>query len=169
MALRIQRLDNTVDCLWWSQWLGYAQRPSRRGSSYLILEELPFHPIHCKRTFFPPHNSFLEQNLTKTPSETNHQPSVSIYLQRWLLILLRCINVSIAAGLLFGAIYHLCSTNRDANLGLIAVVTIVFGCCVGLVTNARKSKVFAACAAYCAVLVVFTSENLTFKQWELFE
>jgi hypothetical protein len=70
--------------------------------------------------------------------------------------------VLLAAGLLFGAIYHFHSTNSDhVKLGLIVAYTVVFGCFVGLVTNARRSDVFAACAAHCPVLVVFISGNLS--------
>ena len=80
--------------------------------------------------------------------------------ERRLLILVGCVNVSIAVELLFGAIHHLYSINSDyVKLGLIAAYTIVFGCCVGLATDARRSEVFTACAAYCAVLVVFISGN----------
>lgn len=63
--------------------------------------------------------------------------------------------------MLFGAIYALYYVqNEQIKLGLIAVFTTAFALCVGLVTNARRSDVFAACAAYAAVLVVFISGNL---------
>jgi hypothetical protein len=69
----------------------------------------------------------------------------------------------LAAVLLFGAIYALYYvTNEQTKLGLIAVFTTAFAICVGLVTNARRSDVFAACAAYAAVLVVF-------HQWQCWE
>lgn len=51
--------------------------------------------------------------------------------------------------------------DRDQKkLGLIAGYTIAFATCIGLATNAKKAEVFAACAAYSAVLVVFVSGDL---------
>jgi len=71
------------------------------------------------------------------------------------------INLILAAALLFGAILNLYYvTDERKRLGLIAGYTIAFAMCVGLVTKARKSEVFAACAAYAAVLVVFVSGSL---------
>ena len=67
----------------------------------------------------------------------------------------------LAAVLLFGAIYNLYRVRDDQKrLGLIAGYTLAFAICVGLVTNSRRSEVFAACAAYAAVLVVFVSGNI---------
>ena len=51
-------------------------------------------------------------------------------------------------------------TQTEKRLGIIAGYTTMFATCVGLLTNARRSEVFAACAAYAAVLVVFVSGNL---------
>lgn len=67
----------------------------------------------------------------------------------------------IAGVLLFGAILNLYYvTDEQKRLGLIAGYTMAFAICVGLVTKARRSEVFAACAAYAAVLVVFVSGSL---------
>lgn len=67
----------------------------------------------------------------------------------------------LAAVLLFGAILNLYYvTDEQKRLGLIAGYTTAFAICVGLVTKAKSSEVFAACAAYSAVLVVFVSGNL---------
>lgn len=66
-----------------------------------------------------------------------------------------------AAVLLFGAIYNLYYVkNEKGRLGLVGGYTVAFALCVGLLTNARRSEVFGACAAYAAVLVVFISGNL---------
>jgi uncharacterized membrane protein len=73
------------------------------------------------------------------------------------------ITIMLAFTLLFGAIYHLYSTapnNNKLKLALIALYTMLFAACVGLVTNARRAEVFGACAAYAAVLVVFVSGQL---------
>jgi tetraacyldisaccharide-1-P 4'-kinase len=46
------------------------------------------------------------------------------------------------------------------KLGWIALFTLLFAGAIPLVTNARRAEVFAACAAYAAVLVVFVSGNI---------
>jgi len=38
--------------------------------------------------------------------------------------------------------------------------TVLFAACVGWLTNAKRDQIFAATAAYAAVLVVFVSGNL---------
>jgi hypothetical protein len=71
------------------------------------------------------------------------------------------INVLLAACILFGAIYNLYYVKSEQKrLGLIAGYTIGFALCLSLLTNARRSEIFGACAAYAAVLVVFVSGNL---------
>ena len=66
-----------------------------------------------------------------------------------------------AAVLLFGAVLNLYYvTNERKRLGLVAGYTVIFAVCVGLVTTAKRAEIFAACAAYAAVLVVFVSGNL---------
>ena len=81
--------------------------------------------------------------------------------ERGIQITVALMNMILAVLLLFGAIYSLYYV-RDAQkrLGLIAGYTMAFAICVGLVTNAQTSQVFAACAAYAAVLVVFVSGNI---------
>ena len=71
------------------------------------------------------------------------------------------VNIVLAAAFLFGAIYNLYYVQRDqVKLGLIAGYTVAFAMAIGLVTNAKRSEIFGACAAYAAVLVVFVSGNL---------
>ncbi|KAF1949990.1 hypothetical protein CC80DRAFT_497020 [Byssothecium circinans] len=70
-------------------------------------------------------------------------------------------NIILAAVFLFGAIMNLYYVvNEKKRLGLIAGYTVAFALCVGLLTNARRSEIFGASAAYAAVLVVFVSGNL---------
>ena len=89
------------------------------------------------------------------------QTDLAYISERRLHVALAVINVILAAVLLFGAILNLYYvTDNGKRLGLIAGYTIAFAVCVGLVTKARRSEVFAACAAYSAVLVVFVSGNL---------
>jgi hypothetical protein len=69
--------------------------------------------------------------------------------------------VLLAAALLFGPIYNLYYVRDDQKrLAMIAGYTVAFAICVGLLTNARKSEIFGACAAYAAVMVVFVSGDL---------
>jgi hypothetical protein len=70
------------------------------------------------------------------------------------------VNVILAVVLLFGVMFNLFYvTNEETRLGLIAGYTVAFALCVGLLANARRSEIFAACTAYSAVLVVFVSGN----------
>ena len=63
--------------------------------------------------------------------------------------------------LLIGAIVSLyVVTQPAAKLGLVAMYTVLFASSVTLCTNARRAEVFAATAAYAAVLVVFVSGDL---------
>jgi hypothetical protein len=67
----------------------------------------------------------------------------------------------LASILLFGAIISLYIVqNKHALLGMLSGWTVLFAACVGLLTNARRDQIFAATAAYAAVLVVFVSGNL---------
>lgn len=43
---------------------------------------------------------------------------------------------------------------------MIAAFTVLFAVSVGLLTNAKRVEIFAATAAYAAVLVVFVSGDL---------
>jgi hypothetical protein len=68
------------------------------------------------------------------------------------------ISTVIAALLLIGAIVGLYFVSRPASkLGMIAAFTTLFAASVGGLTSAKRQEVFAASAAYAAVLVVFVS------------
>jgi hypothetical protein len=72
------------------------------------------------------------------------------------------ISIVIAAILLVGAIICLFYvTNPVAKLCLVAAFTFVFALSVCLLTRAKISEMFAATAAYAAVLVVFISGNIS--------
>lgn len=71
------------------------------------------------------------------------------------------ISMIIAAILLISAILSLHFVTSDkAKLGLVAMYTLLFALSVLLLTKARRAEVFAATAAYAAVLVVFVSGEL---------
>lgn len=67
----------------------------------------------------------------------------------------------LAAVLLIGAIVNLYLVpNPEAKLGLVAMYTMPFASSITLCKNARRAEIFAATAAYAAVLVVFVSGDL---------
>ena len=71
------------------------------------------------------------------------------------------ISIVLAALLLEGAIVALyLVSNPHIQLVLIALFIVVFAAGIGLLSNARRSELFAATAAYAAVLVVFVSGHL---------
>ncbi|KAF2193950.1 hypothetical protein K469DRAFT_548266 [Zopfia rhizophila CBS 207.26] len=71
------------------------------------------------------------------------------------------LSVLLSAALLVGAITSLYYVEKASSLiGLLAAFTTVFAGSIGLLTNARKVEVYAATAAYAAVLVVFIGNNL---------
>ncbi|KAJ9667112.1 hypothetical protein H2201_002631 [Coniosporium apollinis] len=71
------------------------------------------------------------------------------------------ISTLLAAILLIGAIVTLyVITSPKWRLGLIAAFTTLFAATIGLLTSASRAEIFAATAAYAAVLVVFVSGDL---------
>jgi hypothetical protein len=48
-----------------------------------------------------------------------------------------------------------------ARLGMIAVFTACFAAAMGILSNARRAEIFAATAAYAAVLVVFLAQDIS--------
>jgi hypothetical protein len=72
------------------------------------------------------------------------------------------ISTVTAAGLLIGSIAVLnFVTDQNRRLVWIAGFTLLFALSVVLLSNATRVEVFAATAAYMAVLVVFVSNNQT--------
>ncbi|KPM43270.1 hypothetical protein AK830_g3255 [Neonectria ditissima] len=68
------------------------------------------------------------------------------------------VSTVVAAILLLGAIVLLRLLDEEnAQLGVIAMFTVLFAASVGILTNARRAEIFASTAAYAAVLVVFVS------------
>jgi hypothetical protein len=86
----------------------------------------------------------------------------STYISEQSIALCVAITSSVlAAILLFGSVVSLYFVhNPYALLGMLGGWTVLFATCVGLLTSARRDQVFAATAAYAAVLVVFVSGTL---------
>jgi len=68
------------------------------------------------------------------------------------------VSTLLAATLLIGAIVALKYVqSKDRRIALIAVFAVMFAGSVGRLTTASRAEVFAATAAFAAVLVVFVS------------
>ena len=71
------------------------------------------------------------------------------------------VSTIVAALLLIGAIISLYFVKPPGKrLAMIAGYTVAFSLSVSLFTNAKRAEIFAASAAYAAVLVVFVSGEL---------
>jgi hypothetical protein len=71
------------------------------------------------------------------------------------------VTVVFAAAFLYGSIWSLFYVRAPATtLGLLTMWTVLFAVVVASITNARRSEIFSACAAYVAVLVIFVSGNV---------
>ena len=91
---------------------------------------------------------------TKLTSSTEH------YKKSHAIWVATVISMLAAAVVLLGAIVTLrMIENRDSQLGLIGMFMALFAASVAVLTNARRAEVFAATAAYAAVLVVFVSSS----------
>jgi len=66
----------------------------------------------------------------------------------------------LAFGLLFGAIEALYGElDHRTKLGTLAGFVLAFALCISCFTEAKRTDVFAATAAYAAVLVVYVGHN----------
>lgn len=78
----------------------------------------------------------------------------TIYKNSHIVRTVSALNMLLAALLLIGAIVNLYYvTSPKAKLGLVAMYTALFALSVALLTTAKRAEVFAAAAAYAAVLV----------------
>jgi hypothetical protein len=85
----------------------------------------------------------------------------TVYKNSHIVRTVAALDLVLAAILLIGAIVNLYLVpNAKAKLGLVAMYTMLFASSVALCTNARRAEIFAATAAYAAVLVVFVSGDL---------
>ena len=78
-----------------------------------------------------------------------------------LTLLANICSITIAAALLTVPIVVLYFvTDPDARLGLVILFIVLFAIGLSISTSATRDAIFAACAAYTAVLVVFVSGDL---------
>ncbi|KAF2803327.1 uncharacterized protein BDZ99DRAFT_453601 [Mytilinidion resinicola] len=103
---------------------------------------------------------FLQDHWPVT-SRQNSADRTGHYQERHVIWAVAVISTFIASVLLVGAIASLYAVQSSkGRLGMIGAFTALFALSVILLTNARRAEVFAATAAYAAVLVVFVSGNL---------
>ncbi|KAF2855314.1 hypothetical protein T440DRAFT_464591 [Plenodomus tracheiphilus IPT5] len=94
-------------------------------------------------------------------SQVNVYDRTMIYKNSRIVQTVAALSLLLAAMLFIGAIVNLYFVQSPvAKLGLVAMYTIFFASSVALCTNAKRVEVFAATAAYAAVLVVFVSGDL---------
>ncbi|ORX92926.1 hypothetical protein BCR34DRAFT_608683 [Clohesyomyces aquaticus] len=105
---------------------------------------------------------FLQDHwIFQTRTTNDPIDRTTTYKNRHVVHTVVAISVMVAAILLVGAIISLhFVTSPKAKLGLVTAYTLLFAMSVALLTNARRAEVFAATAAYAAVLVVFVSGDL---------
>lgn len=104
------------------------------------------------------HWSTFQRNKISTHANPDPTDRTAIFENKYIIRTVALIDMLVAAILLIVAITSLYIVeNEKAKLGLIAVYTVLFAVSVALLTKARRAEVFAATAAYAAVLVVFVS------------
>ncbi|KAF3002625.1 hypothetical protein E8E13_008990 [Curvularia kusanoi] len=105
---------------------------------------------------------FLQDNwLFRSRDTSDPYDRTTVYKNAHIVRTVAVLGLLLAAVLLVGAIVTLyLVTKPAAKLGLVAMFTVFFALSVALCTNARRAEVFAATAAYAAVLVVFVSGDL---------
>lgn len=113
------------------------------------------------RTTPPPPTLPLYHNGRPRPTISHLSPSpIRYYSYERVRFTALFITTLVAALLLFTPIftfYNISASRPSLTLGLIAMFTIIFAGSLAVITTASRSEIFAACAAYSAVLVVFVS------------
>ncbi|KAK3390116.1 hypothetical protein B0H63DRAFT_464808 [Podospora didyma] len=106
-------------------------------------------------------SSFLRRNWVKKKEMSRDGVNqYGRFEEKSITLAVNIVTVAIAAIFLVGSIigfYH--AQGSVTKLCMIAGFTVAFAASVGLITNARRVEIFAATAAYAAVLVVFVSNG----------
>ncbi|KAK4182783.1 hypothetical protein QBC35DRAFT_467821 [Podospora australis] len=105
---------------------------------------------------------FLRQNWARVKTGFRpEKPTVAQFEEHLVIRAVNGITILVAAFFLVGSmITFYFVKNEVAKLVLIALFTTAFSGCIGVITSARRAEIFAATAAYAAVLVVFVSSGL---------
>ncbi|KAI0102158.1 hypothetical protein GGR51DRAFT_562829 [Nemania sp. FL0031] len=108
-------------------------------------------------------SQFLRRHWTvNTESTRDGRAKIGRFNERSVSLATSVITIVVAAFLLIGSITGFYFVQSDiVKLALIAAFTSVFALSLVLITNARRAEIFAATAAYAAVLVVFVSGDIS--------
>ncbi|KAF1924769.1 uncharacterized protein M421DRAFT_103513 [Didymella exigua CBS 183.55] len=100
----------------------------------------------------------LRENwIFKKRNVSNSLDQTALYRNSHIARTVATLDLILAAVLLIGAIVTLyIVSSPGAKLGLVSMFTLLFAASIALCTNAKRAEVFAATAAYAAVLVVFS-------------
>ncbi|KAL1606520.1 hypothetical protein SLS60_003925 [Paraconiothyrium brasiliense] len=131
-------------------------RQGREWSGFDGFVETCIRKLHCK----PLHWLFATKEL-REKTDDKHVFFYSHHRIEKLVGLVITFIIFILLILPVVAMYNLTSIgNRDSTLdavGILVVFTLLFSAAMSLLTKAKRHELFAASAAYCAVLVVFIS------------
>lgn len=91
----------------------------------------------------------------------DHEDHARHFKERQVILVVNVISTSVSAVLLIGSILGLyIVTTPNARLAMVIGFIVLFAIALAVTTSASREAVFAATAAYAAVLVVFVSGNL---------
>ncbi|EXJ75385.1 uncharacterized protein A1O5_02081 [Cladophialophora psammophila CBS 110553] len=112
---------------------------------------------------FPPRNIFPSSSRAgRSPTHRIRTQTYGLYQNTASNVAVASIHIGVAAGMFFGAIYNMFYVHSlTKRLGIVAGYTVAFAIWVALLSDARRSAIFSACAAYAVALVVFVSGNLS--------
>ncbi|KAJ9638277.1 hypothetical protein H2199_006964 [Coniosporium tulheliwenetii] len=131
-------------------------RQGREWAGFDGFIEKSLQKIDCKLVRYLFCNADLRR---KTTDPDGHYYSAA-RIENFVALLITCV-IFILLVLPVVAMYKLtCNTSRNATfdaVGVLIVFTLLFSAAMSLLTKARRHELFAASAAYCAVLVVFIS------------
>ncbi|KAL2288823.1 hypothetical protein FJTKL_03477 [Diaporthe vaccinii] len=105
-------------------------------------------------------SDFLRRNLIGNKEQTSDGNYSSRFSESTVNMIVTLVTISAAASFLLGPILGLYFLrNAAAKLAMVVLFTSLFAVKLSLITSARRAEIFAATAAYAAVLVVFVSNG----------
>jgi len=108
--------------------------------------------------------------LTQQQAHPSGESKFNITREKYTRTAVTALTMGIALIFLVGAIWVLWVSQRtriEVTMAILTVFVILFASWLGMATNARRPEIFAATAAYAAVLVVFISQGDQVVQLEL--
>jgi predicted lysophospholipase L1 biosynthesis ABC-type transport system permease subunit len=111
--------------------------------------------------------TYLTKSQERKPARSNLKApmhsNIVYFPARRVQILSYSVSAILCAVLLVGAMACLGAINQRSwklSIGMVAVFIFMFAAFVALLTNAKRSEVFASTAAYAAVLVVYVGSGV---------